>query len=385
MTLALPERPAPAPVDTAPVQYMPAPAGVPDGTPRVFAAIADVMRDITPVSKSQVNQAQKYKFRGIDDLMSAMAGPMRAHGLFILPEMVGRTAARDGKMTSVVLTMRYHIYGPAGDCLIATVPGEASDFADKATNKAQSAALKYLLLQVFMIPVDGKSIDDGDRDHPEPPAEQQRPRRSQQAEQGAWEQQAPAAAPQRDFLAEAMQNAGRDEATSKEIRRAAHATGARGILAMLDDLDEAFLAPDVAAVRKLYTALREAGAPAEHLARIAHIGQSKPAAAPNPRPAETGPAPYSVSDAIGAAGAMVDDVTDAAGEASWQGEPGRQAAAEHATAQADMYTAAHAAGMESRDEADKAFASHYQCQPAAATVDQLREQAATLRQIAGAL
>ncbi|MFC8274912.1 ERF family protein [Streptomyces sp. NPDC057271] len=146
--------------------------------PSVHMALANVMRDVVPVGKDQVNTSQRYKFRGIDDLMSAVAGPLRAHGVFILPEVVEKTAERygpDGKMTTVRLTMRYRVYGPAGDCLEATVPGEASDFADKATNKAMSAAFKYLLLQVLMIPVDGRSIDDGDRDHPEPPAVDEAP------------------------------------------------------------------------------------------------------------------------------------------------------------------------------------------------------------------
>ncbi|OII60886.1 hypothetical protein BJP40_08470 [Streptomyces sp. CC53] len=205
--LPLPHHPA-APTPAAPVAtpiYQPAPAGTPDTIPRVFAAIAAVMCDVMPVAKDKENQQQRYKFRGVDDAMSAMAGPMRAHGLFILPSIAAHRAERRGeKMTHVNITMRYHVYGPAGDCLTAEVPGEASDFADKATNKAQSAALKYLLFTLFMIPVDGRSIDDGDRDHPvEPTAEQraehrqrqqqraqqrQQPRRSNRAEPGPWEQ-----------------------------------------------------------------------------------------------------------------------------------------------------------------------------------------------------
>jgi hypothetical protein len=147
-------------------------------------------------------------------------------------------------MTHVNITMRYHVYGPAGDCLTAEVPGEASDFADKATNKAQSAALKYLLFTLFMIPVDGRSIDDGDRDHPvEPTAEhraerqqrqqqrrqqgqqrQQQPRRSDRAESGPWEQPPQQQAPHRDFLAEAMQAP--DRATFDKVRAAAVKAGA---------------------------------------------------------------------------------------------------------------------------------------------------------------
>jgi hypothetical protein len=367
MTLALPERAAPAPAAPMPsaVQYVPAPGGIPADAPTVFAAINAVMRDAMPVGKNQRNTQQNYQFRGIDDVMSAMAGPMRAHGLFILPELASHKQERRGeKMTHTVIMMRYHVYGPAGDCLVATVPGEASDFADKATNKAQSAALKYLLFTLFMLPVDGRSIDDGDRDrdHPQPPAEhraeqaakaqrQQKPRRGQRAEQ------APAAAQQnRDYLAEAK------------------------------------AAPTPQAFAKVRTAAKAAGAPPEFLAELDGIAQQRKAAA-DAKAAQAAPGPTASTAGSGTTAAAaterasadrVDEVTDAAGEASWQGEPARQAAAEHATALADMYAAAHAVGMESRDEADKAFTSHFQCQPAAATVAQLREQAATLRQIAGA-
>ncbi len=94
---------------TAPssTMYQPAPAGGPDGVPRVFAAIAAVMADAMPVGKNQQNQQQNYKFRGIDDVMSAMAGPMRRHGLFIVPELAHHEQQRDGKMTRVLIKMRY--------------------------------------------------------------------------------------------------------------------------------------------------------------------------------------------------------------------------------------------------------------------------------------
>jgi len=178
-----------------------APEGAADpAVPNVFQALTRVMGDIAPVGKDQRNEAQKYRFRGIDDLMSAVAGPMRRHGMFLLPTVIDSRAERRGeKMTAVYLTMRYRLYGPNGDYVEATVPGEASDFADKATNKAMSAALKYFLLQVFMIPVDAKSIDDGDRHHPEnPPAGQGRARKGRPTEQEPeWESSRPAPAQQR--------------------------------------------------------------------------------------------------------------------------------------------------------------------------------------------
>lgn len=215
------------------VTYEPAPTGAPADAPRVFAAINGVMRDAMPVGKNQRNQQQNYNFRGIDDVMSAMSGPMRTHGVFILPSIVDHRAERRGeKMTHVTIKMRYHVYGPAGDCLIAEVPGEASDFADKATNKAQSAALKYLLFTLFMLPVDSRSIDDGDRHHPteqgnEQPQQRQQQRRGQQRQQrrdDQGEQQPKRQAPSRDFLAEATKAP--DRATFDQVRAAAVKAGA---------------------------------------------------------------------------------------------------------------------------------------------------------------
>lgn len=178
-------------VHQAQITYVPAPEGAPADAPRVFTAINAVMRDAMPVGKNQQNAQQNYKFRGIDDVMSAMAGPMRKHGLFILPSIIKHEQQRDGKMTRTVITMRYHVYGPAGDCLAADVPGEAFDFADKSTNKAQSAALKYLLFTLFMLPVDGRSIDDGDRHHPEPTAEQRAEQAQRQQRRAQQRQQQP--------------------------------------------------------------------------------------------------------------------------------------------------------------------------------------------------
>ncbi|MFJ7267278.1 ERF family protein [Streptomyces sp. NPDC099050] len=319
----------------APTTYEPAPDGTPANAPRIFAAINAVMRDTMPVGKNQKNTQQNYAFRGIDDVMSAMAGPMRAHGVFILPTIAGQRQDRDGKMTRTNITMRYRVYGPAGDCLIAEVPGEAFDIADKSTNKAQSAALKYLLFTLFMLPVDGRSIDDGDRDHPVQPTPEhraeyaqkqqqrqqrgqarqqqrpQQPRRSERAEPGPWEQPpapAPAqpATPRRDYLAEAT--AAQTPAQFDQVRAAAVA----------------------------------AGAPADFLASLDAVAAKKRAQAAQ-KPGAQPEAPAAEEDQ------------------------------EHAAALGEMYDAAKSAGLD-RAEADQAFASRHQCQPAAATIAQLREQ-----------
>jgi hypothetical protein len=233
--------------------------------------------------------------------------------------------------------MRYRIYGPAGDCLVAEVPGEASDFADKSTNKAQSAALKYLLFTLFMLPVDGRSIDDGDRDHPvEPPAEhraerqqrQQQPRRSDRAESGPWEQQ-PQQTPRRDFLAEAMK------------------------------------APDRATFDQVRAAAVKAGAPADYLDRIDAVARQKANAANQPqrqRDPEPGDQPQ---------------------QDKQQAPPSTaQAAAERSAALSEMYAAGKTAGCRNRAEVDTLLASKYQVTPKDATPDQIAAMTGDLIDVA---
>ncbi|MFE7111732.1 ERF family protein [Streptomyces sp. NPDC057575] len=134
--------------------------------PTIHQLMALVMRDVRDVGKNGFNDHQKYKFRGVDDFIGALAQPLRDHGVFMMTEILDFQTSVRGKMNAVHLRVAFHFYGPAGDKVTATTLGEASDTADKASNKAMSAALKYALMQTFMIPVDAGSLDDGDRDHP---------------------------------------------------------------------------------------------------------------------------------------------------------------------------------------------------------------------------
>ncbi|AGK80431.1 LigA protein [Streptomyces microflavus DSM 40593] len=285
------------------IVYSPAPAGAAADLPRVFQVIHSVMKDVMPIGKNQENKQQNYSFRGVDDAMSAMAGPMRAHGCFIAPEVVEHhQRPRGDKGTHTNIRMLYRIFGPAGDCIAVTLPGEAMDQADKSTNKAMSAALKYMLFQVFMIPVDSRSVDDSDRDSP--PAEhraerqhnqqrrrqqqrhpqgqqrhqgEQQPRRSNRAEPGPWEQQE---APQQGENLSAQ---------------------ARNCLARA----QAATSPEEFARIREHAV--ESGATAEFLARLDRIDAEKRRAAqqqPRRQQAPAGPVPHSVSDAVAAEGAI---------------------------------------------------------------------------------
>jgi hypothetical protein len=113
------------------------------------------------VGKNGKNDTQGYRFRGIDDVMNGLSAPLVAAGLLILPTMLSRTQtvreSRENKPLFFVLVEALFDFTSIRDGSMHRIMmyGEAMDSADKATNKAMSAAYKYACMQVFCIPTEG--------------------------------------------------------------------------------------------------------------------------------------------------------------------------------------------------------------------------------------
>lgn len=113
------------------------------------------------LGKTRTNAQQGYPFRGIDDVFNALAPLLAKHRLVILPRVLGRTvlerASRNGGVLfSVTVEVEFDFVSAAdGSRHTVRMYGEAMDSADKATNKAMSAAYKYAALQTFCIPTEG--------------------------------------------------------------------------------------------------------------------------------------------------------------------------------------------------------------------------------------
>lgn len=143
-------------------------------TPAVYAAICSVMRDMSSggIGKGRRNQAQGFNFRGIDDVHNALSPVLSRHGLAMLPRVTERTmvegTTKSGAANYVVtVRVEFDLVAAAdGSTHTVCTYGEAMDMADKATNKAMSAAYKYAAIQTFCIPVEGQ--DDADAHTPEP-------------------------------------------------------------------------------------------------------------------------------------------------------------------------------------------------------------------------
>lgn len=141
---------------------------------KVYESIANACAELAKIgiSKERKNQQQGYAFRGIDDVYSVLAPILSANKLAIIPrfvkrEMTEHITQKGGTLFRAVVEGEFDIVSALdGSKHTARMFGEAMDSGDKATNKAMSAAYKYLAFQLFCIPTEGDN--DADATTPEP-------------------------------------------------------------------------------------------------------------------------------------------------------------------------------------------------------------------------
>lgn len=139
-------------------------------TDSIHVLMSRVLADLPAIGKNQMNQQQGFKFRGFDDVIDALNPLLAKHGVFFVPTVLERIDSHrqtrnGGTLWVVALHVQYTFYGPNGDSVTATGWGEGTDSGDKATQKAMTGALKYVLFQTFAIAT--KETADSDTTTPE--------------------------------------------------------------------------------------------------------------------------------------------------------------------------------------------------------------------------
>jgi hypothetical protein len=142
---------------------------------KVYQAINKVQAALAVegIGKDRRNEAQNYKFRGIDDVYNALAPLLAKNGLCILPRFTERTVTervtikeykgerKESALFYVTVRGEFDfVCSEDGSKHTVTSFGEAMDSGDKATNKAMSAAYKYACMQAFSIPTEGDNDAD---------------------------------------------------------------------------------------------------------------------------------------------------------------------------------------------------------------------------------
>jgi hypothetical protein len=118
--------------------------------------LAEVRRRIGQIEKRGINHEGNYRYVRAADLAGAVGDVLAELGVILLPQLesistepLGPRSGAD-HLTRVVIAYRF-IDSDSTEELTVKMAGEGLDFGDKGVCKAQTSALKYALLQSFMI------------------------------------------------------------------------------------------------------------------------------------------------------------------------------------------------------------------------------------------
>jgi hypothetical protein len=132
----------------------------------IFKALNAVQSELAQlgIGKNQRNDFDKYQYRGIDDVLNALAPILARNGVLIVPSVVEKelrqvATQKGGMMNFATLRVDYTMYDSEGDSITHTAYGEAMDRGDKSINKAMTAAYKYFVFQAFCVPLVGHDAD----------------------------------------------------------------------------------------------------------------------------------------------------------------------------------------------------------------------------------
>jgi hypothetical protein len=121
------------------------------------AKMAAIMGDVPTMIKNGQNIPQKYLYVTAEDVKAAIRPLLKKHKVAVFSSMVDvqRDTAINRNNTTVVTVlakMRFTVVcGETGETMECEWYGEANDYADKAVNKAATAAEKYWLINTFLL------------------------------------------------------------------------------------------------------------------------------------------------------------------------------------------------------------------------------------------
>lgn len=141
-----------------------------DGDPEmvpVHIAWLRVRKEVRAIAKGEQYNGggTRFNFRGVDTVVNTFGPVTLKHGINVFPvdveaEYRDTTTSKGNKMRECTARVSWLVMGPRGDTLpILKSQGEALDSADKGTAKAQSVALRVLLLTGGLTPTHDKDPD----------------------------------------------------------------------------------------------------------------------------------------------------------------------------------------------------------------------------------
>jgi len=129
-------------------------------SPKIYAALQAVMSAVGHIPKDREagSGSYKFKFRGIDQVLTTLAPVLREHKVMgPVPRVVSHHV--EGNRALLVSEYAWVSLEDGSEVRGSTV-GEATDSQDKASNKAMSIALKYFIIQSLCIPIEEGTLDE---------------------------------------------------------------------------------------------------------------------------------------------------------------------------------------------------------------------------------
>lgn len=132
----------------------------------IYKRMISILHDIDAIKKDRKSQ-QGYNFRGIDDMYNALHHLFAKYEVFISSKVLKiereeRQSLKGGNLIYTIIEIEFSFFTIDGSSVQSIMIGEAMDSGDKSANKAMSTALKYALMQSFLIPT--KELIDSDND-----------------------------------------------------------------------------------------------------------------------------------------------------------------------------------------------------------------------------
>lgn len=125
-------------------------------------AIARITGIIDPIAKTHENKQQRFKFRGIDDVMAVLNLLLADHGVAITVDKTtvvhqATYESKNGFMQWWAIIVDYRLtHAGTKTYLIASYPGESIDTFDKGLAKCMAGAYRTMALHTFCIPAGDK-------------------------------------------------------------------------------------------------------------------------------------------------------------------------------------------------------------------------------------
>lgn len=126
--------------------------------PEIVQAINAVMLEVTYVQKGAVNTFQQYKYASDGAILAKVQPAMAKAGLMFFQDELKREFIADGQLLAITYTftlahksgaiwpIQYHRTG------MSACRNSKGGYDDKSANKCQTAARKYFILGLFLIP-----------------------------------------------------------------------------------------------------------------------------------------------------------------------------------------------------------------------------------------